>query len=192
MMSLSKRQNIVLIFVLSAVMWLTRGHHMASLAYLPDASWAIFFAVGFYFSSFAVIALFLAQAFLIDYLVLTQLGIGQACFTLAYSFLLPAYLSLWFAGKWFAKRYALNLNSFKSFVLAAVSGIIVCELISSGSYYFINVPGVASIGEFMGRIALYLPHALAITMSYLIVILVAHLVVIAAANKVTDPSKIHH
>lgn len=192
MTSLSKRQNIFLIFVLSAVMWLTRGHHMASLAYLPDASWAIFFAVGFYFSSFAVIALFLAQAFLIDYLVLTQLGIGQACFTLAYSFLLPAYLSLWFAGKWFAKRYALNLSSLKSFVLAAVSGIIVCELISSGSYYFINVPGAASIGEFMGRIALFLPHALIITMSYLVVIMVAHLVVIAAAHKTVDLSKIKH
>lgn len=190
MTSLSKRQNVFLIFVLSAIMWLTRGHHMASLAYLPDASWAIFFIVGFYFSSFAVIALFLAQAFLIDYLVLTQLGVGQSCFTLAYSFLLPAYLSLWFAGKYLSKRYALNLTGFKNFALAAVSGIIVCELISSGSYYFINVPGTASIGEFMGRFAYYLPHALAFTMSYLLVALVAHLVIIAAAQKVAARSKI--
>jgi hypothetical protein len=81
---------------------------------------------------------------------------------------------------------------FKHFVFAAVSGIIVCEFISSGSYYFINVPGTASIGEFMGRIALYLPHALAITMSYLFVALVAHLVVIAAAQKIATPSKIKH
>lgn len=189
-MSLSKRQNIFLIFALSAIMWLTRGHHMASLAYLPDASWAIFFIVGFYFSSFAVIALFLAQAFLIDYLALTQLGIGESCFTLAYSFLLPAYLSLWFAGKWLAKRYSLNLSGFKNFALAAISGIIVCELISSGSYYFINVPGAASISEFMGRLALYLPFALMITMSYLLVALVAHLVIVAAAHKATPPSKI--
>lgn len=190
MTSLSKRQNVFLIFVLSAIMWLTRGHHMASLAYLPDASWAIFFIVGFYFSSFAVIALFLAQAFLIDYLVLTQLGIGQSCFTLAYSFLLPAYLSLWFAGKWLSKRYALNLSGFKNFALAAISGVIVCELISSGSYYFMNVPGTASIGEFMSRLALYLPFALMITMSYLVVALVAHLVIVAAAHKATPPSKI--
>lgn len=192
MLSLSKRQSIFLIFALSAIMWLTRGHHMASIAQLPDASWAIFFIVGFYFSSFAVIALFLAQAFLIDYLVLSQMGIGESCFTLAYSFLLPAYLSLWFAGRWLSKRYALNVTSFKLFVFAAVSGIIVCEFISSGSYYFINVPGTASIGEFMGRIALYLPHALAITMSYLFVALVAHLVVIATAQKIATPSKIKH
>lgn len=189
-MSLSKRQNIFLIFALSAIMWLTRGHHVASLAHLPDASWAIFFIVGFYCSSLAVIALFLAQAFLIDYLALTQLGIGESCFTLAYSFLLPAYLSMWFAGKWLAKRYSLNLSGFKNFTLAAITGIIVCELISSGSYYFINVPGAASIGEFMGRLALYLPFALMITMSYLLVALVAHLVIVAAAHKATPPSKI--
>ena len=90
MSSLSKNQNIALIFVLSAIMWLTRGHHFASLSQLPDASWPIFFIVGFYFSSFDVIALFLDQAFLIDYLALTQLGI-------TYPFLLPAYLSLWLA-----------------------------------------------------------------------------------------------
>ena len=190
MTSLSKRQNIFFIFMLSAMMWLTRGHHLASLTHLPDASWAIFFVVGFYFSSFAVIALFLAQAFLIDYLVVTHLGIGQSCFTIAYSFLLPAYLSLWFAGKWLSKRYALNLNGFKNFIFAAVAGIIICELISSGSYYLINVPGAASVSEFMSRQALFLPHALLNTMGYLFLALVAHLVIIAAAHKATPPSKI--
>jgi hypothetical protein len=192
MVSLSKRQNIFLIFVLSTIMWLTRGHHLASLAHLPDASWAIFFIVGFYFSSFAVIALFLAQSFLIDYLALTQMGIGESCFTIAYSFLLPAYLSLWFAGKWLSKHYLLNLTGLKNLVLSAVSGIIVCELISSGSYYFINVPGAASVGEFMGRLSLYLPHALVVTISYLMVATVAHLVIIAAVHKATPPSKINY
>ncbi len=189
MTSLSKRQNVFLIFVLSAMMWLTRGHHLATLAHLPDASWAIFFVVGFYFSSFAVIALFLAQAFLIDYLVLTQLGIGQSCFTIAYSFLLPAYLSLWFAGNWLSKRYALNLSGFKSFIFAAVSGVVVCELISSGSYYLINVPGSPSFSEFMSRQALYLPHALLNAMGYLMLALVMHLVAIAVAHKAIHSSK---
>jgi len=191
MVSLSKRQNIFLVFALSAVMWLTRGHHVASLAHLPDASWAIFFIVGFYCSSFAVIALFLAQAFFIDYLALTQLGLGESCFTLAYSFLLPAYLSLWFAGKYLSKRAELSLTGFKSFMIAAVSGIMVCELISSGSFYFINVPGTASLGEFMGRFAQYLPHALMFTMSYLLVALVAHLVFTATAQKTAARSKIN-
>ncbi len=190
MSSLSKNQNIALIFVLSAIMWLTRGHHFASLSQLPDASWPIFFIVGFYFSSFAVIALFLAQAFLIDYLVVTQMGIGQSCFTVAYSFLLPAYLSLWFAGRWLAKNASLNITSFKNFLLASVVGTIVCELISSGSYYFINAAGQSSLSEFASRIVQYLPYALEITLSYLLVALVAHLVITSIASRVVALNKI--
>ena len=176
--------------MLSAIMWLTRGHHMASLSQLPDASWAIFFIAGFYFSSFAVIALFLAQAFLIDYLVVTQMGIGQSCFTVAYSFLLPAYLSLWFAGRWLAKNASLNITSFKNFLLASVVGTIVCELISSGSFYLINVPEQASLTEFAGRIVEYLPYSLEITLGYLLVALVAHLVIISIASRVVALNKI--
>jgi hypothetical protein len=186
----SKKQSAFFIFALSAMMWLTRGHHMASFAYLPDASWAIFFVVGFYFSSVSVIAFFLAQAFLIDYLVVSKLGIGQSCFTIAYAFLLPAYLSMWFAGKWVAKRYALNLNGFKNFMLAAVLGVFVCEVISSGSYYFINVPGQASFAEFASRIVQYLPYALEITLAYLFSALVMHLVVTAAYQKAALHQKI--
>ena len=183
-MSLSKKQSIILAFALSAMMWITRGHHTASIANLPDASWAIFFAVGFYFSGFAVIALFLAQALLIDYLVVTQLGVGESCFTIAYAFLLPAYLSLWFAGKWLSKHYALNIHSLRNFLVAGFSGTVVCELVSSGSYYAFNVPQSASLSEFMVRFAQYLPNALAITFSYLLVALVAHLVVSAISEKV--------
>ncbi len=183
MTALSKKQSFYLILAMSAMMWLTRGHHMASLAYLPDASWAIFFAVGFYFSSISIAVLFLAQAVLIDYLVVNRLGIGQSCFTAAYVFLLPAYLSMWFAGRWFSKRYALNFSAFKKFVLAAFSGIIVCELISSGSYYVMNVPGEPSFSEFTSRLIKYLPFALEITFAYLIVALVMHLVVIAIYQK---------
>lgn len=181
--TLSKKHSAYLIFAMSALMWLTRGHHMASLAYLPDASWAIFFAVGFYFSSIGVVALFLAQAFLIDYLVVNQLGVGQSCFTLAYAFLLPAYLSMWFAGKWLAKRYALNFTAFKNFLFAAVVGVIICELISSGSYYVMNVPGQASLTEFAARMVRFLPFALEITLAYLVAGLVAHLVAIAIFQK---------
>jgi hypothetical protein len=183
MTAISKKQSIYLVLAMSAMMWLTRGHHMASLANLPDASWAIFFAVGFYFSGISVAVLFLAQAFLIDYLVVTRLGIGQSCFTAAYVFLLPAYLSMWFAGRWFSKYYALNFNAFKKFVLAAFSGIIVCELISSGSYYVMNVPGEPSFAEFASRVIQYLPFALEITFAYLMVALVAHLVVVAVYQK---------
>ena len=185
MVILSKKQNIFFIFALSAIMWVTRGHHLASLAHLPDASWAIFFVAGFYFSSFAVIALFLAQAFLIDYIVVTQLGIGQSCYTIAYSFVLPAYLSMWFGGRWLANRYTVNIVGFRNFLISALLGIVVCELISSGSYYFINVPVNASFTEFMGRIIQYLPYAVEITFAYLVTALVIHLLVFIVPEKLT-------
>ena len=182
-MSLSKKQSWILAFALSAIMWVTRGHHTASIAHLPDASWAIFFAVGVYFSGFAMIALFLVQACLIDYLVVTQLGIGESCFTIAYPFLIPAYLSMWVAGKWLSNHCALNVGSLRNFLVAAFSGTVVCELISSGSYYAFNVPQSASLGEFLARFAQYLPNALSITFGYLLVALVAHLVVSVISEK---------
>ena len=87
------------------------------------------------------------------------------------------------------KHYVLNLSSFKNFLFSAIAGTIVCELISSGSYYFFNVPGQASFAEFAGRIIQYLPYALEITMGYLFVALVAHLVVVASASKVALSNK---
>jgi len=74
--------------------------------------------------------------------------------------------------------------------LASVVGTIVCELISSGSFYLINVPGQASLTEFAGRIVEYLPHALEITLGYLLVALVAHLVIISIASRVVAVNKI--
>ncbi|HAT39842.1 hypothetical protein [Polynucleobacter necessarius] len=75
------------------------------------------------------------------------------------------------------------MNSLKNFLFAAVTGTLVCELISSGSYYFINIPGQASFTEFAGRIVKYFHCALEITISYLLVALAVNLVLIAAANK---------
>ena len=112
-----------------------------------------------------------------------HLGIGQSCFTLAYGFLLPAYLSLWFAGRWLAKHCTINLNGLKNFLIAAVMAIVLCELISSGSYYFMNVPREASIAELMTRVIGYLPFALEITLAYLAFALMLHLLVFVPAQK---------
>lgn len=183
-MNLSNKLTIPTLFILSTLMWLTRGHHTASFINLPDATWAIFFILGFYFSSIGIPALFLIQAFAIDYLVVTQLGIGDSCFTAAYIFLMPAYLSLWGAGRYLSKHYALSFTSLKLFFISALLGIVGCELISSGSYYWINVPGQASLTEFAARIVQYLPNALAITFAYLLSALMVHLLLEPNCRKV--------
>ena len=69
-------------------------------------------------------------------------------------------------------------------------GTIVCELISSGSYYFITAAGQSSLSEFASRIVQYLPYALEITLSYLLVALVAHLVITSIASRVVALNKI--
>jgi len=188
-MNLSNKLTIPTLFILSTLMWLTRGHHIASLVNLPDATWAIFFILGFYFSSLLIPALFLIQAFAIDYLVVTQLGVGDSCFTVAYIFLLPAYLLLWSAGRWLSKNYALNLTSLKLFFISAFLGIVGCELISSGSYYWINVPGHTSLIEFAARIVKYLPNALVITFAYLLSTLMVHLLLEPNSRKAILMSK---
>ncbi len=168
MFSLSKRNTTVLIVALSAVMWATRGHHIATVTHLPDASWAIFFLLGFYVARHSLLALFLAQAALIDYLAITHFGVSDYCVTPAYALLLPAYASLWLAGRWYAGRYQFNLRTLPLFAAAATAGVTACELISSGGFYFLGGRFTEpTLAEFASRLAKYFPSILGNAALYL-------------------------
>ncbi len=129
MFNLSTKQTAFIAVVFSLVLWATRGQHIASLASLPDATWAIAFMLGFLLSPFIFLAI-LAQAFVIDYL-----AMGNYLFNFSYAALIPAYAALWFAGQWLRRQY--NQHGFKTaqFALAFIGGVAVCEIISSGSFY---------------------------------------------------------
>ncbi len=168
MFSLSKRNITILVLVLSVVMWATRGHHLATLTHLPDASWAIFFLLGFYVARRSFLPLFLAQAALIDYLAITQFGVSDYCVTPAYALLLPAYSALWLAGRWYAARYQFNLRTLPLFAAAATVGIAACELISSGGFYFLGGRfAEPTLAGFASRLAQYFPSSLANAALYL-------------------------
>src|SRR5215467_14945133 len=110
-MTLSNPQRAGIFVILALVMSATRVNHFAA---LPDASWAVFFAGGFYLSGdpAGLRALFggatrwafpllIAVAVLIDFFVITSQGIdfwSHYCVSAAYWFLLPAYFSLWLGG----------------------------------------------------------------------------------------------
>ncbi|MEY3057997.1 MAG: hypothetical protein RI941_720, partial [Pseudomonadota bacterium] len=130
MFNLSTKQTVAVAVVFSLVLWVTRGQHVASLFGLPDATWAISFMVGFLFGPL-LFAIVLAQAFLIDYL-----SMGSHLFNLAYLALLPAYLALYFAGKWFRGQYNKQGFALGALALSFVGGVAICEFISSGSFYF--------------------------------------------------------
>lgn len=167
-LSLSKFSTLALAVALSAVMWMTRGHHAASLTHLPDASWAIFFLAGFYFRQRMLLPLFLAQAALVDYLSIAVVGVDDYCVTAAYAFLLPAYSALWLAGRWYAAHYRFNVRSLPLVAAAATVGAFVCELVSSGSFYFLGGRFAdTSLLEFGQRLVQYFPSDLGNVALYL-------------------------
>jgi len=168
MPTLTKRNSVIAAVALSLAMWATRGHHVATLTHLPDASWAIFFLAGFYFRSRLLLPAFLAQAAVIDYLAITQFGVNDYCVTPAYAFLLPAYSAMWIAGRWCAVHCRSGLRSLPLFGAAALAGSAACELISSGSFYFLGGRSAdAGLAEFARMLAQYFPADLANVALYL-------------------------
>jgi hypothetical protein len=176
MLTLSRYNAVFVAVILSVAMWATRGHHTASLSHLPDASWAIFFALGFYLRERLLLPLFLAQAALIDYLAITQFGVNSYCVTPAYAFLLPAYAALWLAGRWYAAHYRFEMRSLKLFAASAFLGTLSCELLSSGSFYLLGGRFAdTSLAGFGQRLVQYFPSDLANVALYLGVAAVVHI-----------------
>lgn len=178
---LSKRNTVILAIVLSIMMWATRNHHVMTLTHLPDASWAIFFLLGFYFRQRMMLPLFLAQAAIIDYLSITQFGTDDYCVTSAYAFLLPAYSMLWLAGNWYAARYQFHVRTLPLFAAATLTGATICELISSGSFYFLGGHFAdTSLSEFALRFARYFPSSLGYIALYLGCAALIHVLLVSA------------
>ena len=180
MFNLSKRSTIVIAVVLSFMMLVTRGHHVGTSAHLPDASWAVFFLLGFYLRSRMLLPVFLALAALVDYLAITQFGVSAYCVTPAYAFLLPAYSALWLAGRWYAAHYRFEARSLPLFAAAALAGSATSELISSGSFYFLGGRFAdTSLAEFASRLLRYFPTNLENVALYLGVAALVHILIVS-------------
>ena len=175
MFNLSTKQTVTVAVVFSLVLWATRGQHVASLFSLPDATWAISFMAGFLFGPL-IFAIVLAQAFLIDYL-----AMGSHLFNLAYLALLPAYLALYFAGKWFRDQYDKQSFALGAFALSFVGGVAICEFISSGSFYFQK--SMASISGFVELFGQYFFDNLFFAFCYVMVSILAFYLLVGATNK---------
>jgi hypothetical protein len=175
---LSRRNTIVIAAALSIVMCATRGQHFAGLNHLPDASWAVFFLLGFYIRNRLLLPLFLSLAALTDCIAVTQFGISNYCLTPAYPFLIPAYAALWLAGRWSATHYHFDIHSLPQLAFAAVGGIATCEIISSGSFYFLGGRfSDITLAEFIQRLIQYFPADLAGSALYLGIAALFHVLV---------------
>lgn len=175
MFNLSTKQTVLIAVVLSLVLWATRGQHVASLLSLPDATWAIAFMLGFLLSPL-LFAIILVQAFVIDYL-----AMGSSLLNLSYLALVPAYLALWFFGKWFRAQYEKHGFKLGQFALSFVGGVAVCEFLSSGSFYFQK--STATIGGFVELFGQYFFSNLFFTFCYVVVAALSYQLLAGSSKK---------
>src|SRR3990172_1025216 len=139
MLTLSKRHQITMGIVLAILMIATRGHHFAiAKQILPSASWAVFFLAGVYLRPTWVLAGLFGLASFLDFAAIGWAGVSDYCMSPAYVALIPAYGALWLAGRWYAGRYTFKLATLLPLAAAALAGIAISEVISSGSFYFFS------------------------------------------------------
>lgn len=162
MLTLTRRQQFFIGFALVALMLTTRGHHFPSIKHwLPTASWAIFFLAGVYLRPIIMLPVLFGVAAAIDYFAITVGGVSAFCVSPAYIALVPAYGALWLAGRWYARHAQLTFATLLPLVTAVLVGTALCELISSGSFYFFSGRfAEPTISEFAQRFAHYFPNDL--------------------------------
>ena len=152
----SKKYPYYVVLVLTLLMIVTRGSHFSGISSLPEASWMIFMVAGLLFPIFSFIW-FMSLAVAIDTYAFTFGGISGTCFSIAYGMLIPAYFSMWTAGR-IAKAYVTgSILGYIAFFGLALCGTFVCELISSGSFYLWSGNFEPTLMEFFAREQIYAP-----------------------------------
>ena len=161
MHALSTRAQLAIGIALILLMAMTRGQHFASVQNLPSASWSIFFLAGFYLRPRWMFVLLFAEASVLDFGSLASGSISDWCLSPAYWALVPAYGSLWLAGRLFAGWQRDDLRSLGVLALTLLVAACAAYLISGGAFYFFSgrYPEPTLAG-FLPRIGHYYPRFL--------------------------------
>ena len=187
MLTLNARNQILIGLGLASLLLITRGQHFATVHSLPSAAWAVFFLAGVYLRpAWALVAL-LAGTWLLDFAAFRFGGASSFCLTPAYVFLLPAYTALWLAGRWYARRHRFAWPTLLPLGAAVVTGALVCELFSSGGFYWFSGRFAGpSWAEFGARLVRYFPTFLGAMAFYVGIAAAMHLS-IGATRITTGP-----
>lgn len=162
----TQTQRLGIFAALAAVMAMTRVHLSLLHHDIWDASWGVFFLAGFWLRGSArwAFPLLMAEAVLVDYLVITHMGINfwnHYCVSAGYWFLIPAYGTLWMGGSWLAKQqHGLRLSTLALGVAALLVSEAACYVISNGSFYWLSshVPAPKSMAAWFANLGdWYLP-----------------------------------
>lgn len=157
---LSTRTQVLIGIALALLLAITRGNHFATLN-LPSASWAVFFLAGVLLRPRWVFAGLFALASALDFSMLASGTVSDWCLSPAYWMLVPAYATLWLAGRLYAGWHRDTLQSL--LLLAAVVAVsaFLCNLLSGGGFYFFSgrYPE-PTLAAWLPRIAEYYPRFL--------------------------------
>jgi len=86
--------------------------------------------------------------------------------------LIPAYFSMWITGRLAKTYFTGNLSGFAVFFGLAMAGTLVCELISSGSFYLWSGNFEPTFAEFVSRELAYAPAAFSSSAYWAVVFIV--------------------
>jgi hypothetical protein len=152
MLNLVGRQFWVMTAVLALVISATRLGHFGELSGPPDASWAVFLLGGLWLRTWKMFPAFFVLGWLID-LAAFALGTPSDCYSPAYLLLIPAYGSLWLAGRWLAASFSVPRA-----VLAGLAGGVACFAFANlGMFWFAPSVAAPTAWAFAQAVAGYLP-----------------------------------
>lgn len=175
MLILSARSQMVIGVLLVSLMIITRSHHFAAIHYMADASWAIFFLAGVYLRSAWPLLGFFVLSWWLDFAATNWGGVSDYCLTPAYIFLLPAYASLWLAGRWYTKRHQFVPSTLMTLSISVIVGLTLCGLFSSGGFYFFSGHiAETSFNDFGDQFIKYFPLYIEVFVFYLGIAVVMH------------------
>ena len=174
---------------LMVLMAATRSHHFGTALHLPDASLAIFIVAGFFIASSAFFAVLFLEAAVIDYLAITQFGVSDYCVTAAYWGLIPTYLLLWAAGRFYARIHQDTSRSLSVFAAVSFVAVSAAFFISNGAFYLFSgrYPDL-SFTQYAARIAeYYVPY-----LSGAVIYLLPAALLYVLFTRPGDAAKAHH
>jgi uncharacterized protein YneF (UPF0154 family) len=191
MLALSTRHQFTIGFLLIALMIVTRGHHFATLNHLPSASWAVFFLAGFYISSKWMFPSLLGLAAFLDFAAINFSGVSSYCVSPAYGMLIPAYGTLWLAGRWYAGQYQFNVKQLFILAITIIIAAAITTLFSGGGFYFLSGRYTEpTLSEYAQRFITYYPRSLTNLAFYIGIVAAIHSYVslVLGSNKVSSSS----
>ncbi|HUB92216.1 MAG TPA: hypothetical protein VMA74_21010 [Dyella sp.] len=199
-MATTSTQRLGIFAVLALVMAATRVHLSLFHHDVWDASWGVFFLAGFWLRGTGrwAFPLLMAEAVLVDYLVITHMGINfwdHYCVSAGYWFLIPAYGSLWIGGSWLATHQrGLSLTTLGMAVAALLVSESACYVISNGSFYWLSahVPAPKSFAAWFDNLGdWYLPF-LQTTAVYVALGAVLHVLAVQLARVTQHSGQAQH